>query len=191
SSPATATPLARGQVLIVLPAGLVWYPDYERVRTALQHAGLDVRVASSRPTSVPTLAAIDQPGPEIVPDLLLSDARIDQFQGIVLIGYEIDEFLPGKRHADLMRRVVDQAVRGGATVGSICAANAILSRHGYLAGRPAAASQWAVQAGAQDGEADWRASSVQCSGPFVTASSDAQAAEFARLLVQQMSAAEQ
>jgi serine/threonine protein kinase/putative intracellular protease/amidase len=130
----------RVRLLVLLPSDGLWYPDYAGLVDAAQTTGVQLTFASvadhpSRvlSTSVPGIA---------IPDVKLdSTLQADSFQGIVFLGYDCQEFLPGGQAGEDTRRLLNDFQMKKRVVASMCAGQRILAAQGVLRGKSAAASQ--------------------------------------------------
>lgn len=85
----------------------------------------------------------------------------------------VDDYVPGGWLESDIRRLIEQALsRPRPTVASICAANAVPARLGFLKGREASRNRWADEQGAKPEQAIWVDRPLVSDGPFLTAHSD-------------------
>jgi putative intracellular protease/amidase len=167
----------------VIPPQQVWYPEYGPLKSRLEQWGARVEVASSDPGPSSSLVGIGVPGPDIKPDRQLREVRGQDYDALAFVGYAVADYLPGNARGDAIHRLIEQALqRPRPTVGSICAANAVLARHGFLKDRPAAGNRWADELGALAADAQWQDRPLISDGPFLTAQTDRQVVPFAKAL---------
>jgi putative intracellular protease/amidase len=187
--PPSVIPPSSPRILLVIPPRDVWYPDYGPLKSRLEQWGARVEVASSESGPSSSLVGAGVPGPDIRPDLPLRETRGQDYDAVAFVGYAVGDYLPGNVPGREVRRLIEQALeRPRPTVGSICAANAVLSRHGFLSNRKAAGNRWANELGAQPGEARWEDHPLVIDGPFLTARSDRDVVAFARALFERAAA---
>ena len=103
--------------------------EYEVPRSVLEENGVKVRVASSDTTS-----ARGMMGLQVKPDLLLSEAGIEDFDCLLFVGGAGAKAYWDDEVAHSLARA---AVDSGKVVGAICIAPVILARAGLLRGKKA------------------------------------------------------
>jgi protease I len=160
--------------------------DYGPVRRLLEGRGVEVRVASTigGPVQPSDLA----PGSPVRPDLLLSEARADDFDAVIFVGGQVSPLLGDTQGARQARRLIEAMLRSPRKiVAALCAGTAILADLGVLEGHKAASNDyWPPQVGRSPGVA-WSNEPVVVSGPIVTGRDWNHADAFARVLYQNLS----
>jgi putative intracellular protease/amidase len=153
---------------MVLAGPRFFSPDYGPIRRMLEAAGVEVRVASTR--RGPLEPYRPGPGEPVNPDLLLSEARGDDFDAVVFVGGDVRPLLAKTRGAVEARRLVSEMRRSPhKIVTAICRGTAILADLGLLEGQSAAWNDyWPQEVGRSSGVA-WSSEPLVFSGPFVTA----------------------
>ena len=171
--------------IAVVVASQGYQPDeFEETQLALENAHVQVIMVSDRPHEA---AATD--GSSVVVDLLLSDLKVDDIDGIVFIGGA--GALPCLDN-DISYEKLRQVAKEKKIIGAICIAPRILARAGVLKSRQA--TGWD-----KDGELDeifklhevtYTKSNVVTDGLFVTANGPHAAADFGQALVRVLRAQE-
>jgi serine/threonine-protein kinase len=165
---APAATASSHRVLMVLAGPHFFNPDYGPVRRMLEAAGVEVRVASTR--HGPLEPYRPGPGVPVSPDLLLSEARGDDFDAVVFVGGDVRPLLGKTQGALEAQRLVSELRRSPhKIVSAICRGTAVLADLGLLEGQSAAWNDyWPQEVGRSPGVA-WSSEALVVSGPFITA----------------------
>jgi serine/threonine-protein kinase len=128
-------PVRSNRVLLVIPNQGFWYPDYARVKHALEAAGVQIRVASSslelaRPDPAST-------GKDVQPELLFQAASPGDFDAVVFCGGTgLLEFLKPESQGQSLA-FINEMLKSGKYVTAICSGPVLLAKLGKLRGREA------------------------------------------------------
>jgi protease I len=146
-------------------------------RELLQNEGAEVKTAS-RSLGV----ARGMLGGTAIPDLLVSDAKADDYDAVVVVGgLGSPEYLWPDEH---LHRLLRKADGGGKVIGAICLSGAVLARAGLLRGRAATVYKTKESlAEFEKGQAKYSAEDVVTDGRLVTASGPHVAAQFGQAIV--------
>ncbi len=147
----------------------------------LEAEGADVKIASARRG-----VARGMLGGSASPDLLLSEARADDYEAIVVVG---GMGSPTYLWPDeTLHRLLREAHEKGKVIGAICLSGVVLARAGLLHGRRATvyATEESLRELSQGG-AHYQPQDVVTDGRIVTASGPQAAADFGRALIQLLS----
>ena len=147
--------------------------EYNIPRSVLENAGVVVTVASS---SLDLVKGGDKET-EVLPDLLLADARGSEYDAIVFVGgmgVDVDD--------PEAQRIAQEAVAEAKVVAAICIAPIILAKAGVVEGKQVtAATQWTTLEKA--GALVVTSGSVVRDGLIITANSPGGAREFGETIV--------
>ncbi len=161
-------------VLLVLAQTDFQDLEYSTVRDELSAAGFRVLVATKE-LKVATGVA----GTSVTPNMLLKDARADDFLAVVFIGGPGTESLFKDKEAQELARA---AVEKGKVLGAICLAPVILARAGVLSGKRATVYQPSSRELTSAG-AEYTGSSVEVDGRIITADGPQSSKVFAQAII--------
>ena len=123
------------RVLVVIASRDFWYSDAAVVWSELRDGGIRVVTASTAPKAEPTPS---QPGSEVTLDMLLSDVKAEDFDGIIFCGGRgISEYLGDSPGAKKARDLIHQMLAADRFVGAVSHAPAVLAEAGVLEGKQA------------------------------------------------------
>lgn len=169
------------RLLVLLPSKGLWYPDYEGLVKAapgeniqLTFAGLSDQPSEMVTTSPPGVALADR---------RLNEVKADDYDGIITIGYETGEFLPGGPGGDETRRLLNEFQRQKKIVASLCAGQRILAQHRALQGKRVSACKHLSSGEIEVEKGTTSSDDVVTDGRLVTAGDSSSAAK----LLQQIS----
>jgi protease I len=123
---ATATPAPTNTVLLIFGNRFI-YDIYSIVRPALEEAGYDVVVASRRQSPI-RAKTTDK---EVMPDLLLEDVQVTDYDAIVFTCDNDIGFGGGRPETD---RIAQEAVEQDKVLAAICNAPMVLGYAGVVEG---------------------------------------------------------
>jgi putative intracellular protease/amidase len=128
------------RLLVMLPSHGLWYPDYQALVDAAPAADAKLTFAgiSEEPSKV---VASSPPGVALADVELDAALHADNFEGIVFIGYETDEFSAGGPAGPQTRRLLNDFRRQKKVVASLCAGQRALAQQGALQGKQVAACE--------------------------------------------------
>jgi serine/threonine protein kinase/putative intracellular protease/amidase len=180
---APAAPASRSPCVLMVLAGPGFFnPDYAPVRRILEQGGVHVRVASPGRGPIPPWTP--GPGSPVLPDLLLSEARADDYDAVVFVGGQVAPLLGNTEGAGQARRFVAEMLRSPRkNVTAICRGTAILADLGILEGHSAAWNDFWPDGVEKSQGVAWSNAPVVISGPIVTARDWDCAGEFATVLL--------
>lgn len=132
-------PTGRPRVLIVLSQRSFFWGDYAPVRDVLAKGGAAIAVASSARTDAEP--APHPGGSKVAPDLLLSEARPQDFDAVIFTG--IGVFVPGAmnefeaegQQAAIAKAFCTAMLKAGKHVTALCGGVSVLADAGILRGR--------------------------------------------------------
>ncbi|WP_139798766.1 DJ-1/PfpI family protein [Andreprevotia lacus] len=170
------------KVLMVVASYKVAEVEYNEPRQQLEQAGAIVHVASVKMSPATTYSA-----QTILPDLLIDDARADDYDAIVLIGGEgAAGDLWG--HAKL-QQLVNAGYNQHKLVAAICAAPVVLARAGLLQQRKATAFYSSdILSELKKGQASYTGNRVEIDGRLITGNGPAASGEFGKAVRQALEA---
>ena len=143
----------------------------------LESAGIDVTVAS-----ITTGAATGMLGMKVTPDLAVKDAKVDDYDAIVVIGGAGSPELAN--HKEVLDLLVD-AESAGKVIGSICMGPTVLAKAGILKGKKCTVFSSGADA-VKAGGAVYTSQDVVVDGKLVTATGPEVAKAFGKKLVEVM-----
>lgn len=163
------------RVLMVIASGQFRDEEYQKPRQLLEKAGVEVTVASSR-----LAEATGMLGMKVKPDLLLKDAKVQDYDAVVFVGgMGATEYWENpKAHA-----LAQSAYGAGKVTGAICLAPMTLANAGLLKGKRA--TIWKDAAGDfKTKGVVYTGQPVEQDGRIITGSGPDAAEAFGRALVQ-------
>jgi serine/threonine protein kinase/putative intracellular protease/amidase len=123
------------RVLIVLPGRGFWSPDYGPVRDVLEKGGAKVTVAS---TARPAKPDPGGGGNDVIPDILLGEARAADYDAVYFAGGQgCKELMENTEAARSARRLIEAMLAADKVVAALCIGPAILADAGALKGKKA------------------------------------------------------
>ena len=167
STPATATPATPAQaggkrLLLVVPQQAFQDQELFETRRALELAGVSVQIASTRLTTITGML-----GGTANPDLLLNQAKLSDYSGVVFIGGPgVSEYFSNPAALNLARQAAEQRK----VVAAIGTAPTILANAGILKGVQAT-GYLPEQARIMAGGANYTGNAVEKDGLIITATS--------------------
>jgi putative intracellular protease/amidase len=182
-SPNPTAPVGKtGKVLLILASRDFWNPDFEPVKRVIEEGGLTVRVASSRSPAAPDPKG---GGTDVVPDLLLNQVRVADYDAIIFIGgVGAIEYKQSTVTGHEARRVIEETLADpDKWLGAICMAPGVLAHWGVLAGKPATGYIWVRDMMIKEGKVDYKDQPLVVTGRIITGRSDKEADLFAREMV--------
>ena len=166
------------KVLMVIASNQFRDEEYQKPRQILETAGAQVTVASSSLNE-----AAGMLGLKVKPDILLKDARMDQFDAVVFVGgMGATEYWENPVAHALAR----SAFSAGKPTSAICLAPMTLANAGLLKGKKATIWKDAVSDFKTKGVA-YTGKSVERDGKLITGSGPDAAEEFGKALVEALS----
>lgn len=173
--------LAGKRVLLVIAPELFRDEELMEPKKALEAAGASTTLASTR-----TGTATGMLGATATPEILVEDARSEEFDGVVVVGGmgSPDHLWD---HAPLHALVKERA-EAGKVVGAICLSGAVLGRAGVVRGKRATC--WpdpSAIAALEEGGATYEKAGVVVDGRIVTGDGPPSAAKFGEALVKALS----
>jgi serine/threonine protein kinase len=152
-TPPVSSPGRDPTVLYVLPQQNLWWPDFDPPRDALERANIRVVVASSTMDDI-------RAGQNVVQvDLLLSDADARDYD-MVLFGGAPDpdrnmEFVYDDAHRQTATDFINNMLRGGKHVATVCNGTGVLAESGCLEGLRVASSSHLHRVQERHSEITW------------------------------------
>jgi protease I len=178
---AGAPPARTRQALLILPHLGFWWPDYEPVRRELEQGGYRVVVASFE--RGPARPKEQGGGEPVAVDVLLADARADDYDAVVCIGWNVIDLTrntPGGESAAALLRAM---LRDGKYVAGLCAGRGVLSDAGLLYKQRVSEGGLPPPGVQQAPGIIWAPERVVVSGHIITAAHPEDAVEFTRTLL--------
>jgi serine/threonine-protein kinase len=169
------------EVLIVIPPRHVWGPEFDALSDGLRRGGLTVSTASL--TRDPCSRHPDHPGPAVTPTHALKDVNPSQYDCVVFVGADVDEYLPGKRGAADVQRIIDDLRRRRRPVVGVCLGMRVLTESGYLNNLYAAQPRADLRHLFNNSKVKWRNEGVCVEWQFVTAGTDRDVPKLLEMLV--------
>jgi len=151
--------------------------EYQRPRHIFEKVEMKVTVASSD-----TLPAKGMLGLEVKPDILLSQAKVEDYDCLVFVGGRgAQEYWDNP----LAHKLLQEAVNQGKIIGAICIAPVTLARAGILKGKKA--TVWSSSSeDLKSGGAIYTGAQVEVDGKIVTGNGPDAAKPFGKAIVQMM-----
>ena len=167
--------LSGKRVLIVIASSQFRDEEYQKPRQILETAGTKVTVASSSLSE-----AVGMLGLKVKPDILLKDARMEQYDAVVFVGgMGATEYWDNPTaHA-----VAKQAYQSGKLTSAICLAPMTLANAGLLKGKKATIWKDAVEDFKTKGVV-YTGKPVEQDGKIITGSGPDAAEAFGKALVE-------
>jgi eukaryotic-like serine/threonine-protein kinase len=138
--PATPQAAATGRrVLFIIPQRGLFIPDYQPVRDRLEEKGIEVVTASTSRDECLRYYT-DGGGNKstgVRADLVLSDVKPEDYQGVIFCGGDASEFCPRAPASPEVRRILGP-MKETKVMAAICTGQEVLLRHGALHGRQVA-----------------------------------------------------
>jgi serine/threonine-protein kinase len=163
-------PAGAREVLIVIPPKHVWGPEFDALHDGLRQGGLAVSTASL--TRAPSSRHPDHPGPAVAPNYALNEVVPSRYSCVVFVGADVDEYLPGKRGAADVDRIIADHVRRGRPIVGVCLGMRVLTEGGYLNGQVVARPRADLMHLFNNQRVTWKNEGVCQAFPFVTAGTD-------------------
>ncbi|MFT5523216.1 MAG: serine/threonine protein kinase, partial [Pirellulaceae bacterium] len=174
------------RVLIVIPNSGFWSPDFSPVRRTLVSSGVQVDVGSSKIGTCTPLSVGG--GSPVQATVALSNARADDYDAVVFMGWNIDAFRVEGINGNDVAALISEMQSQRKWVTSLCAGNVVLAEHGALLGKEAASGPHLKSAGALPNQAIWNTRKpVIVSGMVITGRDDSSARLFAETLLGELS----
>jgi serine/threonine protein kinase len=135
------------KLLLLLPSQGLWYEDYERlidaVRQQRENGGANVQLIAAGLSEEPSeLVQNSYPGVARRDIPIDRRLRAKEYDAIVFIGYETDEFTYGGAAAETTQRLLEEFQREGKVIAALCAGQRALAQNGILRGKRVAACQY-------------------------------------------------
>ena len=167
------------KVLMVIAGRNFRDEEYKEPRQVLEEAGVRISVASSTPRECRGVY-----GMTVRPDLLLDDANMSNYDGIVFVGGPgSDEYYNNfKAHS-----LIQEAFETGKVVAAICIAPQTLANAGIIKGKRVTAFS-SVKGGLTAAGAIYTGKDTEIDGTIITASGPGAAKEFGRAILKALSA---
>ena len=166
-------PLSK-KVLMVIASDQFRDEEYQKPRALLEAAGIQVTVASSK-----LAEATGMLGAKVKPDILLKDAKMDDYDAVVFVGgMGATEYWENPTAHALAKKAHDS----GKLTSAICLAPMTLANAGLLKGKKATIWKDAVNDFKTKGVL-YTGKSVEKDGKLITGSGPDAAEEFGRALV--------
>ncbi len=163
------------KVLMVIASQQFRDEEYQRPRAILEGAGVQVTVASSS-----LKEAVGMLGMKVRPDLLVKDARIEEYDAVIFVGgMGATEYWDSPAAHALAR----SAFSAGKPTSAICLAPMTLANAGLLKGRKATIWKDAVGDFKSKGVV-YTGRAVEKDGKLITGSGPEAAEEFGRAIVE-------
>lgn len=162
------------QVLMVIASSDFRDEEYFTPRQIFEKVGLKVKVASSVQRECKGML-----GGKVVPDVLLSSAKIEDFAAVVFVGgLGAKEYWSSPEAHQILKKAKD----GGLVIGAICIAPVTLAEAGLLKGRQATVYK-SCKKQLEDRGAKFADKDVVVDGRVVTANGPEAAKEFGETIV--------
>ena len=176
-TPSTTVGGRTNTVLIIVPQTGLWWKDYEPVRSTIEiKSGLKVIAASYslRPFELAANSRNDRyQGTEKADEMLDSALDASRYDGVILVGANVDAFLPGRPLGSRIKSFLEEMLAQNKIVGGICLGQKVLAFHGLLDGKRAAKPDHYSLFGREFNDVKWTTSErVVKDGQIVTASAD-------------------
>ena len=169
--------LCTKKVLFVVAPDQFRDEELSEPKKVLEAAGAEVTVASTRPGPAKGML-----GGHVVPDLLVQDARSEDYDGIVVVGG-----MGSPEHLwnnTALHALLKQASESGKVIGTICLSGALLGKSGIAKGKRATC--WPDEnavAALMEGGVTYEKGRVVVDGDIVTADGPPSARDFGETLV--------
>lgn len=125
------------RMLVLMPNQGLWYPDYQGLVDAAARERVHLDFASVSLDQSQLLN--NSPQGVAVPDLKVdSKLSAQDYQAIIVIGYNTNDFQPGGTAGDETRRLLNEFQRQKKVVASLCAGQRVLAQQGVLRGKKVA-----------------------------------------------------
>ncbi len=162
------------RILMVLAHDQYRDEEYEKPRKVFEDEGAKVTVASSSPGE-----ARGKLGGKAAVDILLEEAKVEDYQAIVFVGGPgSSEYFHSSKALSLARETFE----AGKIVAAICIAPATLANAGLLKGKRATAFP-SVESDLKAQGANYTGNQVEREGKIITGSGPEAAAEFGKTIV--------
>jgi putative intracellular protease/amidase len=174
------------QVLHVLPAQGLWYPDFGPVRDELEAKGYIVKVASSRGGF--SELAMHSPGRRVSVDVVLGEqVRARDYAALVFAGVGVEEYcrdtLPQCRQ---VRRLIAEMQQAERPVAALCAGQLVLAAAGTLQGKRVALNDKVPNFFPSHGAISDRSAGAVVDGNLITGARPEDAPTFAAKLLERL-----
>ena len=174
------SPAPAGRFLYVLPAAGLWWEDFGPIRDELERNGALIETAA-----ISEYVRIQEPAPRpsMKVDVLLNHVNLDRYDGVVIAGGEMTEFLDYGSGASQIRSLIEQMLADRKVVAAVCVGQQALASGGFLKGRRAAFNQ--IVAGEHpNAGVNWQRSGVVTSkNNIVTADDPDKAEQFVQAMI--------
>lgn len=169
-----------GRLLYVLPADGLWWEDYGPIRRRLESHDVQVVTTSTR-----RRVRVDFPDnmPAVTVDELLDDVNPDVYDGIVIAGGDLSEFLDDGASVTELRDLIQRLLDSERVVGAVCVGQEVLANGGFLRGRRAAYNETVINHQPQSGAKWVREGVVTSTNNIVTADDPDKAEAFVQALL--------
>jgi putative intracellular protease/amidase len=165
------------RMLVLLPSQGLWFPDYQSLVDAAKETGATLVFAST--TGEPSQVLFTSKPGVAMPDIRLTPAvGAKDYDGIIFIGYETGEFLPGGSAGEQTKRLIHEFQREKKIVASLCAGQRVLAQQGAVNGKRVAKCQSVKEDEIFYGGGTRTEGPVEIDGQLVTASHADHATEF-------------